>query len=88
MRAQVLPYRFKSGDKTKTDLQGVANHIVELALRKGKDVCIEDLDFKIKKSKTESNQSKKYNEMLHSLAYHEFNDTVESVTYRNRVNLI
>ena len=88
VRAQVLPYRFKSGDKTKTDLQGVANHIVELALRKGKDVCIEDLDFKIKKSKTESNQSKKYNEMLHSLAYHEFNDTVESVTYRNRVNLI
>ena len=88
VRAQVLPYRFKSGDKTKTDLQGVATHIVELALRKGKDVCIEDLDFKIKKSKTESNQSKKYNEMLHSLAYHEFNDTVESVTYRNRVNLI
>ena len=88
VRTQTLPYRFKSGDKTKTDLQGVANHVVRLAHLTGKDVCIEDLDFKTKKSKTESNQSKKYNEMLHSLAYHEFSDIVESVTYRNRVNLI
>ena len=88
VRTQILPYRFKSGDKTKTDLQGVANHIVELALRTGKDVCIEDLDFKAKKSKTESKQNKKYNEMLHSLAYREFSDIVESVIYRNKVNLI
>ena len=88
VKTQVLPYRFKSGDKTKTDLQGVANHIVKLALQTGKDVSIEDLDFKMKKSKTESKQSKKYNEMIHSLAYREFSDIVESVTYRNRVNLI
>ena len=88
VRTQILPYRFKSGDKTKNDLQGVANHMVELALQTGKDVCIEDLDFKTKKSKTESKQSKKYNEMLHSLAYRQFSDIVESVTYRNKVNLI
>ena len=88
VRTQTLPYRFKSGDKTKTDLQGVANHVVKLSLQTGKDVCIEDLDFKIKKSKTESKQSKKYNEMIHLLAYREFSDIVESVTYRNRVNLI
>lgn len=88
VKMQVLPYRFKSGDKTKTDLQGIANRIVELALRTGKDVSIEDLDFKIKKSKTEAKQSKKYNEMIHSLAYRQFSDIVESVTYRNRVNLV
>ena len=88
VRTQTLPYRFKSGDKTKTDLQDVANHIVELALQTGKDVSIEDLDFKTKKSKTESNQNKKYNEMIHSLAYRQFSDIVKSVTYRNRVNLI
>ena len=88
VRTQVLPYRFNSGDKTKTDLQGVANYIVKLALQTGKDVSIEDLDFKTKKSKTESKHSKKYNEMLHSLAYREFSDIVESVTYRNRVNLV
>ena len=88
VRTQVLPYRFKSGYKTKTDLQGVANHVVKLALQTGKDTCIEDLDFKMKKSKTESKQSKKYNEMIHSLAYRQFSDIVESVAYRNRVNLI
>ena len=88
VRTRLLPYRFKSGDKTETDLQGVANHLVRLALQTGKDVCIEDLDFKTKKSKTESKQNKKYNEMLHSLAYRQFSDIVESVTYRNRVNLI
>ena len=88
VKTQILPYRFKSGDKTKTDLQGVANRIVKLALQTGKDVCIEDLDFKTKKSKTETKQNKKYNEMLHSLAYRQFSDVVESVTYRNRVNLI
>ena len=88
VRTQILPYRFKSGDKTKTDLQGIANHIVKLALQTGKDVSIENLDFKMKKFKTESKQSKKYNEMIHSLAYREFSDIVESVTYRNKVNLI
>ena len=88
VRTQILPYRFKSGDKTKTDLQGVTNSIVELALQTGKDVCIEDLDFKTRKSKTETKQNKKYNEMLHSLAYRQFSDIVESVTYRNRVNLV
>ena len=88
VRTQILPYRFKSGDKTTTDLQGIANRAVKLALRTGRDICIEDLDFKTKKSKTESKQNKKYNEMLHSLAYREFSDIVESVTYRNRVNLV
>lgn len=88
VKTQTLPHRFKSGDKTKTDLQGIANRVVKLSLQNGKDVCIEDLDFRMKKSKTESKQSKKYNEMLHSLAYREFSDIVESATYRNKVNLI
>ena len=88
VKTQSLPYRFKSGDKTKTDLQGIAKRVAKLALRTGKDICIEDLDFKTKKSKTETKQNKKYNEMLHSLAYRQFSDVVESVTYRNRVNLI
>ena len=87
VRIQTLSYRFKSGNKTTTDLQGVANYVTKLSRQTGKDVCIEDLDFKMKKSKTESKQSKKYNEMLHSLAYRQFSDIVESITYRNRVNL-
>ena len=87
VQTQFLPYRFKAGNKTKSDLQAVANHVVRLAFRKGKDVCIENLDFRAKKAKTETKIGKKYNEMLHSLAYREFSDAIESTTYRNRVGL-
>ena len=87
VNTQLLPYRFKSGNKTKTDLQGVANHVVKLALRTGKDVCIENLDFRRTKTKTETKIGRKYNEMLHSLAYREFSEMMESVTYRKRVEL-
>lgn len=87
VNTQLLPYRFKSGNKTKTDLQGVANHVVKLALRTGKDVCIENLDFRRTKAKTETKIGRKYNDMLHSLAYREFSEMMESVTYRKRVEL-
>ena len=87
VRTQFIPYRFKSGNKTKSDLQDVANHVVRLALQTGKDICIENLDFRTKKAKTEAKIGKKYNEMLHSLAYREFSEAMESMAYRNRVCL-
>ena len=87
VKTQFLPYRFKSGNKTKTDLQVIANNVVRLAFSTGKDVCIENLDFRVTKSKTEAKIGKKYNEMLHSLAYREFSEVLESATYRNRVRL-
>ena len=85
VQTQFLPYRFKAGDKTKTDLQRIANHVVILARSTGKDICIEDLNFKNKKAKTESKSGKMYNDMLHSLAYQQFMTTVESCAYRNHV---
>lgn len=85
VQTQVLPYRFKSGNKTKTDLQQIILKVVNLALSKGKDVCIEDLNFNSKKDKTEAKQGKRYNEMLHSLAYSLFVDVVETTAYRNKV---
>lgn len=88
MRTQILSYRFKSGNKTKTDFQRIANYVVRLSRQTGKDVCIENLNFKTTKSKTETKQDKKYNEMIHSLAYRQFSDIIESVIYRNKVNLI
>ena len=87
VKTQFMPYRFKSGNKTKSDIQEVANHVIRLALQTGKDVCIENLDFRRTKSKTETKIGKKYNDMLHSLAYREFSDAIESVAYRNRVGL-
>lgn len=87
VKTQFMTYRFKSGNKTKSDLQEVANHVVKLTLRTGKDVCIENLDFRATKSKTEARIGKRYNEMIHSLAYREFSDAMESVCYRNKVVL-
>lgn len=88
VRTQFLPYRFKSGSKTTTDLQNIATNVVRLALQTGKSVCVENLDFKMKKSKTETKQDRKYNELIHSLAYRQFNNILERATYRNKVNLI
>lgn len=88
IQTQFLPYRFKSGNKTKTDLQKIANHVTALACQTGKNICIEGLNFKATKSKTETKQGKQYNEMLHSLAYRQFTDIIESVAYRNKVTLI
>lgn len=85
VQTQFLPYRFKSGNKTKTDLQQVISMVVNLAVSIGKDLCIENLNFNRTKSKTETKQGKKYNEMIHSLAYSQFMNLVESTAYRNKV---
>lgn len=85
VQTQFLPYRFKSGNKTKTDLQQVVSKVINLSVSTGKDLCIENLNFNSKKAKTETKQGKKYNEMLHSLAYSQFVDLVESIAYRNKV---
>lgn len=87
VQTEFMSYRFKAGNKTKADLQGIANHVVKLAVRAGKDICIENLDFRRTKAKTEAKVGKKYNDMLHSLAYREFSEVMESVAYRNRVEL-
>ena len=85
VQTQFLPYRFKSGNKTKSDLQQIISEVVSLSLLKGKDLCIENLNFNSKKAQTETKQGKKYNDMLHSLAYSQFIDLVESIAYRNKV---
>ena len=87
IRTQFLPYRFRSGNKTKTDLQRIANNVVRLSQQTGKNICIENLDFKTTKSKTETKQDKKYNGTIHSLAYRQFVETMESIAYRNKVTL-
>lgn len=85
VQTKVLPYRFKSGNKTRTDLQEIVATVVNIALNVGKDLCIENLNFNKKKAQTETKQGKKYNEMIHSLAYSQFVDLVESIAYRNKV---
>lgn len=79
----LIRYRFKKGDATQTDLEFIANKVKERALTTGKDVVIENLNFKNTKAKTVSKKGKKYNNMLHSLAYRKFTNIMENVCYRN-----
>ena len=85
VQTQLLPYRFKSGHKTTTDLQQIAKQIITLAVETGKDICIENLDFAKTKAKAQRGQDEKYNEMLHSLAYKQFVDSIEQCGYRHLV---
>lgn len=79
----LIRYRFKNGNATQTDLELFANKVKERALAKGKDIVIENLNFKDTKAKTVSKRGKKYNNMLHSLAYRKFTNIIENICYRN-----
>ena len=86
-----MAYRFGSGNKTKNDLLLIINKLTELAIDTGKDLVIEDLNFLKTKSKTmkgKSEKGKKYNEMLHSLAYRMFLNRTEQICNRKKVGLI
>ena len=81
----LIRYRFKNGNATQTDLECIANKVKDRALTTGKDIVIENLNFKDTKAKTVSKKGKKYNELLHSLAYGKFVAIIESVCYRNYI---
>lgn len=85
VRTQFLPYRFKAGNKTKNDLEKIANRVKTLAAEVKKNICVENLNFETTKTKIISKIDKKYNDMLSSLAYREFVNAIESVAYRNLI---
>lgn len=86
-----MTYRFGSGNKTKNDLLLIINKLIELAIRTGKDIVVEDLNFLKTRSKTMQGKSKKgkrYNKTLHSLAYRTFLDRTEQICNRKNIGLI
>lgn len=83
----LLPYRFKAGNRTSTDLELIATEVVERGLITGKDICVENLNFKTAKASTQSKRERKYNEMLHSLAYRQFVNKIEQRAYRSAVSV-
>ena len=85
--SHLLPYRFKAGCKTTTDLEAIAAVAVKRALASGKDICVENLNFKTAKASTQRKQGRKYNEMLHSLAYRQFVNKIEQRAYRYAVSV-
>ena len=80
-------YRFGSGNKTKNDLEIIIGNVVKEALEKGKDVVVEKLDFKVKRSELISKKNKKYNEMLSSLPYRIYGSIIKSKCAKNKVYL-
>lgn len=84
----IFRYRFRSGKKTKTDLKKIANEVIKLSRERGKDLCIENLNFKKTKSKTDSKIGKQYNQMIHSLAYRQFINLMENSAFKNSVRII
>ena len=75
----LIRYRFKRGAATQTDLETVATLVKERALATGKDVVIENLNFKNTKARTVSKKGNKYNDMLNSLEYRKFTEIMENV---------
>ena len=82
-----LNYRFSQGNKTTSDLQLIANQLSEYCIAKGKDLAIENLNFKKKKGLMVKGQYKKYNGMLSSLAYAKFSQIIESKCVKTRICL-
>ena len=81
-----IKYRFGSGNKTESDFQYIAKKLSEYCLENGKDLVIEDLDFKKTKERIIKG-NKKYNGMLSSLAYAKFSNIIERKCEKNRIFL-
>ena len=91
VKTDILEYRFGKGNKTKSDLENCILKIVKRALETGKEVCFEDLNFEYKKSKTtkgKTDKGKKYNNMLHTLAYSLYDKLITNMAFRNKIGII
>ena len=91
IKTDILKYRFGKGNKTQSDLENCISKILKRASETGKDVCIENLNFKQTKSKTskgKTDKGKKYNNMLHSLAYSLYDKLMTNMAFRNKIGII
>jgi len=91
VKTNILEYRFGKGNKTQSDLENCISKILKRALKTGKDVCFEDLNFKGAKSKTtkgKNNKGKKYNNMLHTLAYSLYDKLITNMAFKNKIGII
>ena len=91
VKTDKMKYRFGNGNKTENDILLIINKLTELAIYTGKDIVVEDLNFLKAKSKTmkgKSEKGKRYNKMLHSLAYRMFLNRTEQICNRKNVGLI
>lgn len=78
------------GNKAKTEVEQTLHTITKYAVKVGKDIVIEDLDFKKTKSKqfkAESEKGKDYNRMLHRFDYSRYKQKLKDITFNQKVFL-
>ena len=80
-----------TGNKAKSEIQEKISDIVNYAILVGKDIVIEDLNFKETKAETEKaklDTGKEYNKMIHAFDYSRYKKSFERCCFRRNVNLI
>ena len=80
-----------TGNKAKSEIREKVSTIVDYAISVGKDIVIEDLNFKETKAETEkakSENGKEYNKMIHAFDYSRYKKSFENCCFRRNVNLI
>lgn len=80
-----------TGNKAESEIREKISDIVNYAISVGKDIVIEDLDFKQTKAETEEAKSDKgndYNKMIHLFDYSRYKSTFENCCYLRNINLI
>lgn len=77
-----------TGNRAASEIKEKLSKIVKAALSKGKDIVIEDLDFRKKKAEQNKGYSKRYNRMLHLFDYSRYIFWLENLCMKYGVNLI
>lgn len=79
-----------TGKKAESEIRETVSTIVHYAISVGKDVVIEDLDFRKTKSETEtakSDKGKNYNKMIHAFDYSRYKKSFENCCFKHDVCL-
>ena len=82
-----IDYKYAKGNQTTNDFQCIATRLKDYCLDTGKDLVIEKLNFDKKRDILISKKGKKYNKMLSTLAYSQFDSIITSKCVKNRIFL-
>ena len=77
-----------TGDRAESEIKEKLSKIVRNARDKEKDIVVENLDFRKKKSKQRKGERKGYNRMLHLFDYHRYLFWLENLCMKYGVKLV
>ena len=81
-------YRFGRGNGSKNDLRVLADVLAKRCINNNTSLAIEDLNFVKKKTRAmKHKKDKKFNEMLHSLAYSNFSEFIRRACFKHNIHL-